>query len=202
MAARVNGNGQQPNVGAGMVAGIAGGLAGTLAMNYVQAWWSNAFHGYESQSAPGRHDSRDWQERTEEENANELAAQTVADYTIERPLTRDEMKVAATAVHFAFGAAMGAIYGGLMETRILRDGERPGQGSGRAASGDSARAVASGSAFGAAIWLGADEIAMPLLGLSKRKGELPADAHAQSFVAHIAYGVAAELVRRGVRAML
>lgn len=184
MAARVNGH--DSNLAAGIVAGLAGGLAGTWVMNHVQASWSNAFHGYESQSAPGRHDSRDWQERNEEANANELAAQAIATYTIDRPLSREELKVAAPVVHFAFGAAMGALYGGLLEN---------------APNGHSRGGIGSGAAFGTAVWAAADEIAMPLLGLS-RNYEFPLDAHAQSFVAHLAFGVAAELVRRGVRAML
>ena len=184
MAARVNGD--SGSIGAGVVAGMIGGIAGTWVMNHVQGFWSNAVDGYESRSAPGRHDSRDWQERHDGTNANEIAAQTIAGYAMDRPLTREELKVGATMVHFAFGAAVGAIYGAALErTRNV------------AARGS----MASGAAFGTSVWAGADEIAMPLLGLSRNR-EFPLEHHAQSFVAHIAFGVTAELVRRGVRAML
>lgn len=47
----------------------------------------------------------------------------------------------------------------------------------------------------------AGEIAMPVLGLSS-EDEYPTDAHLQSFVAHVAFGITAEFVRRGVRALL
>jgi putative membrane protein len=163
---------------------MIGGIVGTWAKDHVQAWWSKAVDGFESPSAGGRHDSREWQERYEGENANELAAQAVADRTIDRALTRDELAVAAPLLHYTFGASMGALYGGLTET------------------GDDVPLMMSGAGFGTAVWVAADEVAMPLLGLSKRKGELPLEAHAQSLVAHIVYGLTTEIVRRGVRALM
>src|SRR5688500_7394043 len=98
-------------VAKGALAGALGGLAGTWAMNHFQASWSRAAHGREPRSAAGRHDARDWQELAERQNSNELAAQTVAVHASGRPLDRRELKVGATAVHFAFGAAMGGLYG-------------------------------------------------------------------------------------------
>src|SRR5688572_6036225 len=97
-------------VAKGALAGASGGLAGTWAMNHFQASWSRAVHGVQPMSAAGKHDARDWQELAEGQNANELAAQTVADHTLGRPLERRELKVGATAIHFAFGAAMGGLY--------------------------------------------------------------------------------------------
>ena len=194
--------GRERTVGAGVLAGIVGGLAGTLAMNEVQALWSRAVDGYRSTSAAGRHDSRDWQEKNEDDNANELMAQTVATHTIDRRLTDDELKVAAPIVHFSFGSALGAIYGGIMEaigrreltrqTHGRRSTDRPDGPSG---------AILAGAAFGTAVWVGADEIAMPVLGLSTGQ-DYPVEAHLQSLVAHLAFGITAEFVRRGVRALL
>ena len=181
MATRMNGH--DGNVGAGVIAGMIGGIAGTFAMNHVQALWSRAVENFESDSAAGRHDSRDWQERNEDANANEVAAQTIAKYTIERPLKRDELKVAATALHFAFGSVVGGLYGGLVETN-------PGS------------SALGGAAFGTAVWVGADEVAMPLLGLSRSDFEYPLETHVQAFVAHIVFGIATEVVRRGVRAVM
>jgi putative membrane protein len=60
--------------------------------------------------------------------------------------------------------------------------------------------LAVGAAFGTAVWLGADELAMPALGLSRRDVDYPLEAHAQSFAAHIVFGVTTDLVRRAVRA--
>ena len=62
---------------AGAIAGLVGGLVGTWAMSEVQALWSrrvDAAHDPDTASAGGRHDAREWQERVEGENANELAA--------------------------------------------------------------------------------------------------------------------------------
>jgi uncharacterized membrane protein YagU involved in acid resistance len=172
------------SVSAGIVAGLIGGIAGTIAMNEAQALWSWMMNGFQSTSAAGRHDSRDWQEKNEDQNANEVMAQTIATHTIDRRLTRDELKVAAPIVHFAFGGSLGAVYGAAMETAP--------QGS----------PIIAGAAFGTAVWIGADEIAMPALGLSSNDEEYPIEAHMQSFVAHLAYGITAELVRRGVRLLL
>ena len=47
--------------------------------------------GAAGESAGGRHDARDWQERSENQNANELAAQALARHTIGRRLRRDEI---------------------------------------------------------------------------------------------------------------
>jgi putative membrane protein len=169
------------NVALGVLAGLLGGLAGTWAMSQAQALWSRAADGFESPSAGGRHDARDWQERNEEgQNANELAAHAVATGTIDRPLTREELEVAAPLVHYAFGSVMGAVYGGMLE-------------------GVREVSPASGAAFGTAVWLGADELAVPVLGLSRTDTDYPLEAHAQSFFAHLVYGVTTDLVRRGIR---
>src|SRR5437868_3485344 len=89
-----------------ILAGVAGGLAGTLAMNYAQRLWTRAADREAPPSAGGKHDARDWQEREEGRNANELAAQSIATTVANRPLTRDELTVAAPLIHFGFGAAV------------------------------------------------------------------------------------------------
>ena len=161
----------------GVIAGALGGLAGTLAMNHAQRQWTLAVDGQPPASAAGKHDARDWQERSEGQNSNELAAQAVADATIERALTRREMSLAAPLVHFGFGALAGALYGAYAATHA-----RP----------------RSGLEFGMAVWLAADEIAMPLAGLSKATFKRPFEMHLQAFVAHLVYGAVTERVRRMV----
>src|SRR5687768_13710726 len=126
----------------GALAGAIGGLGGTLAMNYAQRAWTLAVQDEPPTSAAGKHDARDWQERSEGQNSNELAAQAVATSTLERPLTCPELSIAARVIHFSFGAAVGALYGAF----TARAQEPRG----------------SGMALGAAVWLAADEIAMPL----------------------------------------
>ena len=170
-------------VAKGALAGAIGGLAGTWAMSEFQGWWSRVVHGTEPKSAAGRHDARDWQEFAEGQNANELAAQAIASQTIDRPLTRQELPAAAAAVHYTFGATMGAFYGALSEM------------SPRASAG-------SGAGFGTAVWALADEVAIPLVGLSRPTTGQPPERHAHSFASHIVFGATTEIVRRGVRALL
>jgi hypothetical protein len=160
------------------MAGAVAGLVGTWAMSEVQRLWTLAVDGSPPESAGGRHDARDWQERSEQQNSNELAAQALARYVIGRRLTRRELRVAAPLMHYSFGAAVAAIYGAYAERR---HGNR------------------SGAAFGTTVWLAADEIAMPLLGLSDSTARRPIEMHLQSFVAHLVFGTATELTRRSLQ---
>ena len=160
----------------GAFAGAVGGLVGTLAMNYAQRLWTLAMDGRAPGSAADEHDARDWQERSEHQNANELAAQAFATATIHRRLTRRELSIAARTIHFAFGALVGAVHGLYLEKSRTKQG--------------------SGVALGTALWLAADEIAMPLMGLSRSTLQRPLEMHLQSFAAHVVYGVTAERVRR------
>ena len=101
----------------GIAAGIIGGLAGTWAMSEAQRAWTRAVDGEAPESAAGKHDARDWQERSEGQNSNELAAQAVARRVLGRGLTKQELGVAAPLVHYMFGAAMGALYGAYAQRR-------------------------------------------------------------------------------------
>ena len=162
------------------MAGALGGLIGTWAMNDAQRAWTRAAGDRPPESAAGKHDARDWQERHEHQNSNELAAQAAARYLIGRYLTRDELRIAAPVVHYSFGAVVGAIYGAYVERR--RGG--------------------SGAWLGAALWLAADEIAMPVLGLSEPTTRRPLEMHMQSLAAHLVYGTTTEAVRRSVQSQL
>jgi hypothetical protein len=62
-----------PAIGAAL-----GGLAGTLAMNYAQRLWTVTAGERPPASAADLHDARDWQERSEHQNSNELAATALA----------------------------------------------------------------------------------------------------------------------------
>ena len=159
----------------GLVAGIAGGLAAAAAMNLFQkaisATVTSDSHGAQSQQPA---DDR------EDEDATMKTAEAVSELTTGQTLTKEQRETGGTLVHYAFGAAMGAVYGVLTELAP------------RTASGF-------GTPYGAAVWLGADEIAMPALGLSKGPTELPASTHLQAFAAHLVYGLTADTVRRLIR---
>jgi hypothetical protein len=165
----------------GIVAGAVAGLAGTWAMSEAQRLWTLAADSDAPESAGGRHDARDWQERSEHQNSNELAAQVIARYMVGRRLTRRELRLAAPLLHYLFGAAMGAVYGVYAQRRQV---------------------PTSGAGFGTTVWLAADEVAMPLLGLSDSTARRPLEMHLQSLVAHLVFGAATELTRRFLQAHL
>ena len=148
-------------------------------MSEAQRLWTYAVDGNPPESAGGRHDARDWQERSEGRNANELAAQAFARRILGRCLTEQELRVGAPLMHYLFGAAMGAMYGVYAHRR---------------------QAPPSGAGFGATVWLAADEIAMPLLGLSHPTTRRPLEMHLQSLVAHLVFGTATEMTRRSLQA--
>jgi putative membrane protein len=158
-------------------AGAVGGLAGTLAMNQAQRGWTNAVDGHAPESAAGKHDARDWQERIEGRNSNEIAAQIIGTRVIGRRLDHAELALGAALVHYGFGAALGALYG-LYSRRKLRP--------------------ATGTGFGLMVWLLADEIAMPLLGLSASTLRRPLEKRLQSIAAHVVFGTTTELTRAAV----
>jgi putative membrane protein len=164
------------------IAGAIGGLAGSWTMSEFQGWWSRRVDGREPHSSAGRHDARDWQEKNEGQNANEILGGEIAARALDRPPTRNERGIAAAAVHYAFGAAMGAVYGILAEQR---GGAPP----------------LAGAAWGTAVWVGADEIAVPLLGLARTDVSYPLESHLQSWAAHLVYGLTTESVERVFRSV-
>jgi hypothetical protein len=170
---------REPATWKGALAGLVAGLAGTWAMSEYQALWSRAVNGHEPQSAGGRHDARDWQEKNADGNANEEAAQALAHHTVGRDLSERELEVAAPMMHYAFGAGMSTAYGMVAEHN-------------RWAS------AGAGTGFGTLVWAGADEVAMPALGWS-RPQRYPLESHLQSLTAHLVYGFTTEIVRRAVR---
>ena len=163
-------------------AGVVGGLLGTWAMNEAQRAWSDAINDRPPESAAGKHDARDWQERSENQNSNELAAQALATATVGRRLTHHEVAVAAPIIHFAFGAAVAALYS------LCVAPER--------------RRIDLGAAMGIGLWLVADEIAMPRLGLSGPTSERPFEMHLQAFSSHVVYGFVTEVTRHAVRSVV
>lgn len=162
----------------GIVAGGVAGLVGSWAMSEAQRLWTHVADGDPPESAAGRHDARDWQERSEHRNANEEVAQIVACRLLGRTLTLEELRVAAPLVHYLFGATVAAAYAAYVDRRP---------------------AARSATALGAAVWLAADEIALPVAGLSESTTRRPVEIHLQSLAAHLVFGVVVETVRRSIR---
>lgn len=166
----------------GLVAGGAAGLAGTVAMTQFQNLWSKAS---KNLNQNGKQDSSR-QSGEESEDATMKAAGKLAEIARYR-LSHEEKKKAGPIVHYAFGTAMGALYGTVMEVapRHLRRHE-----------------ILSGVGFGSVLFAGADEIAIPAAGLSKPPREVPVSSHLYALASHLVYGLTTGAVRKAVRAVL
>ena len=94
-----------------------------------------------------------------------------------------QRQTAKHGIHYAFSATMGALYGALAEVA-------PPVTAGN------------GAVAGVALWLGAHEAALPLLGLAPAPKDLPASNHIWEGISHIGYGMAVETVRTLLRPLL
>jgi putative membrane protein len=153
----------------GLVSGVIGGLAAAFVMNQFQA-------GLSSLSKPEGSGS---QESSGGDDATVQVASAISE-SAGHALTEDEKASAGPAVHYAFGATMGAVYGLLSEVAPVT-------------------AIGWGMPFGAALWLAADEVAVPAFGLSKSPAEYPASTHASALASHLVYGLSVDAVRRALR---
>ena len=185
---------REGDVWKGLAAGLVGGLVASWTMNRFQDMWSKlserngqSKNTQASQQSEGQESSRGEQQAkqggAEQEDATVKAASAISEGIFEHELTKSEKKIAGPAVHYAFGTAVGGLYGACAELA-------PEVTAG------------AGAPFGAAFWLVADETAVPLLGLSKGPTAYPLSVHAYALASHFVYGLTAELVRRSVRSAL
>jgi putative membrane protein len=177
------------NVWKGIVAGLAGGLVASWTMNQFQAAWtrvaegSDKPHGAQSMQPSEGSKGDDQDAKEQDDDATVKAAKAISKGVFGHELQESEKKPAGTAVHYAFGMVSGGLYGALAEVVPQVT-------------------TAAGVPFGAAFWLLADEISVPLLGLSKGPTEYPPSTHAYALASHLVYGATAELSRRALRQIL
>lgn len=162
----------EPDYARGALAGIAGGLIASYAMNQFQA----ALAKTAPQAQPAG------QQAASPEPLAVKVANAVSHKILDRDLSSSEKDVAGEAVHYAFGAAAGAIYGVVAEAA-------------------KAPRFGFGALFGSVLWFLGDEVAAPQLGLSKPASAYPASVHASAWASHLVYGITTDLVRRGLRAI-
>ena len=164
------------NVSAGDVAkGAVAGFVGGLAASYVMNQFQYLL------IALSEKDKKS--ENEEQEPANVKAAEEISEVVFDHNLTKSEKEPAGEAVHFAMGAFSGLFYGATAE--ILPE-----------------TTIGAGLPFGTAVWLVADNVIVPKLGLSKPVTEYPLSTHAYALASHLVYGLTTDLVRRGVRDLL
>src|SRR5689334_2486660 len=119
-----------------LLAGMLGGLVGAAVMGRV--------HLAAAKLAK--------QEALKGEDATETVAKTVVAKTTERKLGRAQKAKGGQVVHFAFGAAMGGLYGLLAENFSFVT-------------------AGAGTLFGAAVYTGAHALTVPALGLAPGPAE-------------------------------
>ncbi len=166
----------EPDFVKGLFAGIAGGLLASFLMEQFQAVWSKAAEEFKA--------SDDKQESSaQKEPATVKAAKAISEGLTRKKLSADRKVVAGEAVHYAMGAVSGAIYGLAAELSPL------------ATAGD-------GLAFGASVWLAADNAIVPALGFANPPLRTPASTHIYALASHLVYGFVTEAVRRAIRSAL
>lgn len=166
----------------GVAAGMAAGLVGTLAMSGFMGLW-NKTGGLVKADLKERPRHQQKVQRGEEEPSTERVAADISQNFFQKRLDDDTKKAAGNAVHYGFGAAVGALYGALAEIYpTLRVGH--------------------GTLYASAVWLGADEVALPALGYAASAQERSANEHIYGAAAHAVYGAITETVRDVLRKWL
>ena len=184
---RETGISTKPDILKGLAAGTIGGIVASWVMEEFQAVWIKATKPINKspvndskETSPSTHESGQSDENEEQEPATVKAAELISEKILGQPLARERKKIAGAAVHYATGAASGAIYGAAAEMAPKLT-------------------VGAGIPFGTAVWLVVDETAVPLLGLSKGPTEYPPSAHIYALASHFVYGLTTDMARRALR---
>ncbi len=147
------------------------GLAGAWAMNQFQALLSGL--------SKSKRKPEDQESQEASDDATVKTANAISQGLFQHTLTADEKRWAGPAVHYGFGASVGAVYGALAETCPVAK-------------------AGFGATYGTAVWVIADEMAVPAFGLSKPIPETDVTSHARAFASHLVYGIVTDLARRGL----
>ncbi len=170
---------KRPEPWKGAAAGLIGGLVASWTMNQFQAGWSKAAEKLKNREN-GQQQEEQQESQAESEGPLEKVAGAVSRTVLRQEIDSDQRKKYGMVVHYAFGAAMGGIYGGFSE---LMPRARAGFG----------------ALYGTTLFAGADELALPALKLSQPPTRYPLSTHAYAFASHCVYGVTTEAVRRVIR---
>jgi uncharacterized membrane protein YagU involved in acid resistance len=157
------------NVWRGALVGLVGGVIGAGAMSVVHKGLTDIGAGHRERTPPA--------EAPQEDDATVKVADGIARWLLHHPLPEDKKPLASNLVHYAFGAGVGALYGGVAAVV-------PGI----------TRAV--GLPFGLAVWLGAHVVTVPALGLAEPPTRQPRSKEALELLLHLMYGAVTEIVRR------
>lgn len=166
---------KEGNIWKGLLAGAAAGLVGSWAMDKFQSGWSEVQHNLQDQSGQDKSSG--------DEDATMKTVDVIGRDVLHVQASREQKEKYAPLVHYAFGTATGALYGALAE-RYPAVKKRWG------------------TEFASAVFLAADELAVPALKLAKPPGESPLSTHIYGWASHLVYGLSTETARRTIRKML
>jgi putative membrane protein len=166
--------GEQRDAG-DVLRGAVAGLIGGLVAAFVMSEFQSVWNKF-----AGQEKQRDSEKQ---EPATVKAAQMIVENAADHELTDDEKKYAGPLMHYAMGGTSGAIYGAFSELMPV------------------AR-LGAGLPFGAAVWLLADDLIVPALGLSKPVTDYPLSKNVYALASHLVFGVSTEAVRGAVRNIL
>jgi uncharacterized membrane protein YagU involved in acid resistance len=116
-------------------------------------------------------------------SATEKIADAIAEKVVHHKLPPRQRSLGGTLVHYGFGTLTGAVYGMIAEAL-------PKAGAGL------------GLPFGAALWVAADNVAVPASGLSEPPTKQPPSMLVYGLSTHLVYGFALELTRRLLRKVI
>jgi len=143
----------------GLIAGLIGGLIATAAKTFAERMFPPRTHG--------------------EAEPPDLLAERMAGHEL-APATKT---AASEAIHWGFGATVGAAYGVVAEYYP-------------------AATAKEGASFGIALGTLTHEGALPALGLSAEPEDQTLRERTSEMTSHVVYGVVTEFVRRWVRKVL
>lgn len=174
--------------------GIASGLVAAGMMNAFQNGWSaikrssdaNAER-QEREARPGGDGRKGGRQSAEDSDKDEpstvKAADRVARKVTGEPIPSPYRKPAGKAVHYGFGALLGAVYGALGTVfPKVRSGF--------------------GSIYGMSVALTADEALVPAAGLGPPPQKVPLSTHVYGLASHLVFGAALEGNRRSIERVL
>ena len=186
---RVSGGDTSSRILKGALAGAVAGLAAGYVMTLFQKGWSKAEKEIKRSGRDRKNvrqgvpEHRESHKQEQGDDATIKMASAITEIIFDHKLTKKEKKVAGPVVHYMFAAVMGAIYG-------------------TAVAAFPSSKAGFGTAFGTGLFIGADEIAVPALGMADGPGGVPLSKHFYGWVSHLVYGVSTEAVRRPLHAAL
>ncbi len=143
----------------GLIAGLVAGLVATAAKSCVEMMFPPRVHG--------------------EPEPPEVLAEKAAGHTLDR----ETKAFAGEAIHWGFGAAAGAVYGGVAEYYP-------------------AVTAKEGATFGLTLMTLTHETSLPAMGLTEPAEEQSIRERTSEATSHLVYGLVAERVRSFVRKQL